>query len=277
MSGVFSVSKVWFVTGSSRGLGRAFVEAALMRGDRVAATARDIDALADLRAAHGDSILPLVLDVTDRAGVPESVRRAHEYFGRIDVVVNNAGVITHGAVEEMDEEHLSAQLETNLFGPVRVVRAALPYLREQGSGHVVQISSVAGLVAYPTLGGYHASKWALEGISEALAGEVAQFGIKVTIVEPGAYATGLGASSERSTPLPEYDSLRAALRAGHPADQVGDPAAAAQALLRVVDADDPPLRIIFSGHEYHVVQEAYVDRAKAWSEWAELSAAAQGS
>jgi NAD(P)-dependent dehydrogenase (short-subunit alcohol dehydrogenase family) len=270
------VSKVWFVTGSSRGLGRAFVEAALSRGDRVAATARNIDSLADLRTAHGEAILPLSLDVTDKAAVDASVRRAHDHFGRMDVVVNNAGAMVHGAVEELSEQDLRDQLETNLFGPLWVARAALPHLRGQRSGHIIQISSLAGILAYPTLGAYHASKWALEGITEALAGEVSQFGVHVTIVEPGAYSTGLGSNAVNSEPLPEYDRLREALRAGQPEQQLGDPTAAARALLKIVDAENPPLRVIFGTQPYQVAQQTYAARLKGWAEWAEVSAEAQG-
>src|SRR3954453_13183737 len=182
------MSKVWFITGSSRGLGREFVEAALSRGDTVAATARSTASLDDLGVKYGDGVLPLAVDVTDKAGVFQSVNRAKHYFGRLDVVVNNAGYAQIGAVEELTEQQLRDQLETNLFGAVWVIQAALPHLREQGSGHFFQLSSVAGLIAMPLGSAYHASKWALEGFNEALAAEVAEFGIKVTIVEPGGYA-----------------------------------------------------------------------------------------
>ncbi|MFD0475655.1 SDR family NAD(P)-dependent oxidoreductase [Nonomuraea thailandensis] len=151
------MSKVWFITGSSRGLGRQFVEAALSRGDRVAATARATAGLDDLVAAYGDAVLPLAMDVTDRAAVFESVKRAQEHFGRLDVIVNNAGFAQIGAVEELTEQQLRDQMETNLFGAVWVVQAALPYLREQRSGHIVQLSSAAGLIAMPLGGAYHAS------------------------------------------------------------------------------------------------------------------------
>jgi NAD(P)-dependent dehydrogenase (short-subunit alcohol dehydrogenase family) len=270
------VGKVWFITGSSRGLGREFVRAALARGDRVAATARDVDSLKDLVTTGGEAILPLPLDVTDKAATADTVRCAHEHFGRLDVVVNNAGYIAHGAVEELTERDLRDQLETNLFGPLWVSRAALPYLRRQGSGHIIQISSLAGVAAYPTLGAYHASKWALEGLTESLAGEVAQFGIKVTIVEPGSYSTGLGTGAVRSTPLPEYDHLREALRNGSHSHEPGDPAAAAQALLKIVDAENPPLRVIFGAHPYQAARQLYAERLDTWAEWAELSTRAQG-
>lgn len=271
------MDKVWFVTGSSRGFGLEFVKAALARGDRVAATARNVESINELAAEHGDAILALTLDVTDQAAVAEAVRRTHDHFGRLDVVVNNAGYMLQGAVEELGEWDLRAQLETNLFGALWVTRAALPYLRRQGSGHIVQISSLAGIAGYPVLGAYQASKWALEAMSEALAGEVAQFGIKVTIVEPGSFHTTFGHGAVFSTPLPEYDGLRHALRAGHPARELGDPAAAAQALLTIVDADTPPLRVIFGAQSYQAARQIYAERLKTWADWAELSTQAQGS
>ncbi|MET9344660.1 SDR family NAD(P)-dependent oxidoreductase, partial [Nonomuraea sp. NPDC003804] len=171
------MSKVWFVTGSSRGLGRDFVEAALSRGDQVAATARTTAGFDDLVAAYGEAVLPLELDVTDKAAVFDSVKRAKEHFGRLDVIVNNAGYAQVGAIEELTEQHLRDQLETNLFGAVWVIQAALPYLREQGAGHIIQLSSAAGLLAMPLGGAYHVSKWAVEALNESLAQEVADFGI----------------------------------------------------------------------------------------------------
>lgn len=271
------MSKIWFVTGAGRGFGRQFTEAALSRGDRVAATARKVAALDDLMAAHGDAVLPLELDVTDKAAVFAAVARAKERFGRIDVVVNNAGYGLFGAVEELTEEQLRGQMETNLFGAVWVTQAALPYLREQGAGHIVQISSIGGVAAGPLLGGYHASKWALEGLTEALAQEVAGQGIKVTLVEPSAFETDwIGSSAVRAEPLPVYDPVReqlAKLRAG---SESGDPAAVGQALLEVVDAENPPLRVFFGTGGGQFLPHIYADRLKTWSEWADLSVRAQG-
>ncbi|MEU4395616.1 SDR family NAD(P)-dependent oxidoreductase [Kribbella sp. NPDC023855] len=277
------MSKVWFVTGSSRGLGRNFVEAALSRGDKVAAAARNTASLDDLVAAHGDAVLPLAMDVTDKAAVFESVRRAREYFGRLDVIVNNAGYAQVGAIEELTEQELRDQLETNVFGAVWVIQAALPYLRAQGSGHIIQLSSAAGLIAMPLGGAYHASKWALEGLNEALAGEVAEFGVKVTVIEPGGFATRKGNNPD---PLnnghmaklnPVYDGLRQRLGALAGKQPAGDPAAAAQALLKIVDTDTPPLRILFGQGFYPMIQQAYTDRLKTWADWQPLSAEAQGN
>ena len=260
--------KVWFVTGSSRGLGRAFVEAALSRGDRVAATARK--SLAELTEQYGDAVLPLVLDVTDKAAVFQAVEQAHAHFGRLDVIVNNAGYGLSGAIEEISEQQLRDQLETNLFGPVWVTQAALPYLRAQASGHIIQVSSVAGLTGFLLGGGYCASKWALEGLSEALAQEVAGFGVKVTVVEPGGYATEGLTGGVAADPTPLYDAQREALAAYVAAVDFDDPAAAGQAILELADAPNPPLRVFF-GQGYELVRQAYADRLQTWEDWQDLS------
>jgi NAD(P)-dependent dehydrogenase (short-subunit alcohol dehydrogenase family) len=270
------MSKIWFLTGSSRGFGRQFVTAALTRGDKVVATARDAGALEDLRAEFGNNVLPLALDVTDKAAVTAAVKRAHEHFGRIDVVVNNAGFGLFGAVEELTEKNVRAQLETNLLGSLWVAQAVLPYLRAQGSGHIVQISSAGGIMAFPLMGGYHASKWAVEGLSESLSHEVAGFGVKVTIVEPGGYATEwAGPSATYSAPEPAYDGLRRAMEGIELT--LGDPASAASALLKIVDTEEPPLRVIFGRQPYDAVQQVYAERLKTWAGWADLSAEAEGA
>ncbi|GGT87426.1 SDR family NAD(P)-dependent oxidoreductase [Actinomadura citrea] len=277
------MSKVWFITGSSRGLGRSFVEAALSRGDKVAATARNTASLDELVAAYGEAVLPLALDVTDRGAAFEGVRRAAEHFGRLDVIVNNAGYAQVGAIEELTERELRDQMETNLFGAVWVVQAALPYLREQGFGHIVQLSSAAGLIAMPLGGAYHASKWALEGLNEALAQEVAGFGIKVTVIEPGGFATRAGKNPDpldnghMADPDPAYGALRRRLAEVTGKQPTGDPAAAAQTLLKIVDSDDPPLRVLFGQGFYPMIQKAYADRLKVWDDGQELSAEAHGN
>ncbi|WP_067845583.1 SDR family NAD(P)-dependent oxidoreductase [Nocardia lijiangensis] len=274
------MSKIWFITGSSRGLGRAFTAAALERGDKVAATARDTGALDELRDAYGDAVLPLALDVTDKAAVDVAVKRAYEHFGRLDVVVNNAGAALFGvAVEELAEEDLRAVMETNLYGPLRVTQAVLPYLRTQGNGHIVQISSASGLVAHPTLGGYNATKWALEGMSEALAAEVAQYGVKVTIVEPAQYRTDIGTTPPAHfVPNPAYDGLRAAFANAAAQATVPDPLpeAAAPAMLKLVDAEHPPLRVVFRSQPLPMIRQAYAERLATWADWEHLSREAEG-
>jgi NAD(P)-dependent dehydrogenase (short-subunit alcohol dehydrogenase family) len=178
-------TKTWFITGASRGFGREWTIAALERGDSVAATARQTSTLDDLADKYGDRLLPLELDVTDRGAAWAAVATAHERFGRLDVVVNNAGYGHFGMVEELSEADIRDQLETNFFGALWVTQAALPFLREQGSGHILQVSSIGGISAFPNVGAYHASKWALEGLSQALAAEVTDFGIHITLIEPG--------------------------------------------------------------------------------------------
>ena len=271
------MSKIWFITGSSRGFGRQFAQAALERGDKVAATARDTEALADLVAAHGDAILPLPLDVTDKGAAFEAVQRAHERFGRLDVVVNNAGYGLFGAVEELTERSVRDQMETNFFGALWVTQAVLPLMRAQGSGHIVQISSVGGVITFPLVGGYNASKWALEGLTDSLAQEVAGFGIKVTLVEPGSFATDWGGSSATfSEHMPAYEELHAAVVANLANVPNGDPTAAGPALLRVVDAENPPLRVFFGDFPLHFVPQVYAERMKTWEEWADVATEAQG-
>ncbi|MDA1358721.1 SDR family NAD(P)-dependent oxidoreductase [Glycomyces luteolus] len=276
------MSKVWFVTGSSRGLGRQFVEAALSRGDKVAATARSTEGFAGLVETYGDAILPLAMDVTDRAAVFTAVEGAVAHFGRIDVVVNNAGYAQIGAVEELTEAELRDQMETNVFGAAWVVQAVLPHLREQGGGRIFQLSSAAGLITVPLGAAYSASKWALEGFNEALAQEVAEFGIKVTIIEPGGFATRQGQNPDplnnghMAEKHPAYDGLRARLAGFAGKQPAGDPAAAARALLELADDDNPPVRILFGTGFYPMVQQAYADRLKTWADWQDLSVAAQG-
>jgi NAD(P)-dependent dehydrogenase (short-subunit alcohol dehydrogenase family) len=271
------VSKVWFITGTSRGFGRSFAEAALERGDKVAATARDTSSLDDLVAKYQDSVLPLALDVTDRPAVDAAVASAHQAFGRLDVVVNNAGYGLFGMVEELSERQLRDQLETNFFGAVWVTQAVLPILRGQGSGHIVQISTIGGIGAFPSLGGYHASKWALEGLSESLAQEVAGSGIKVTLVEPGGFATDwMGSSAVHTEPNPAYDHIRQGMAARGGGVQLGDPTAVGPALLRIVDAENPPLRVLFGTPPVEMVKHIYAQRLQTWSEWEQVSHAAQG-
>ncbi|MFF1837769.1 SDR family NAD(P)-dependent oxidoreductase [Streptomyces sp. NPDC058231] len=272
------MSKVWFITGTSRGLGRAFAESALERGDQVAATARNVAALDGLVARYGDgTVLPLALDVTDKAAVTSAVAAAHEKFGRIDVVVNNAGYGMFGMIEEVSEQQLRDQMETNLFGAFWVTQAALPVLRAQGSGHIVQISSVGGVAAFPSLGAYHASKWALEGFSEALAHEVAGAGIKVTIVEPGGFATDWGGSSAvQAVPNPAYDQVREAIASRFGEARYAEAGDAGAALLQVVDAQNPPLRVLFGTEPIEVIEPLYAERLKTWADWQHVSRTAQG-
>jgi NAD(P)-dependent dehydrogenase (short-subunit alcohol dehydrogenase family) len=271
------MSKVWFITGSSRGFGREFALAALKRGDRVAATARNTETLTDLVERFGDAVLPLRLDVTDRAQVFEAVAAAKERFGRLDVVVNNAGYALVGAVEELGEEELRDELETNVFGVFHVTQAVLPVLRAQGSGHIVQISSVMGLTTMGGAGGYSASKWALEGMSEALSQEIAPFGINVTVIEPGGFATDFKNSSVFTAHRKDaYDPLHASLTEMSAAAQMPGAEGVGGAILQLVDAEEPPLRVLFGEQPTQWVPAVYQQRLETWAEWAHVSKAAEG-
>ena len=270
---------IWFITGTSRGFGREWALAALERGDKVAATARDAGSLDDLVAAHGDAVLALALDVTDRAACFDAVDRVHEHFGRLDVVVNNAGYGLFGMVEEIGEQEARDQIETNLFGALWVTQAALPHLREQGSGHFLQVSSIGGISAFTGIGMYHASKWALEGFSQSLAQEVESFGIAVTLIEPGGYSTDWGGSSARhAAESPAYADVRelaAEARAKRVASP-GDPVATRAAVLEIVDAERPPLRVFFGEAPLGIATADYESRLATWREWEQVSIAAHG-
>jgi NAD(P)-dependent dehydrogenase (short-subunit alcohol dehydrogenase family) len=273
------MSKVWLITGTSKGFGRIWAEAALERGDRVAATARDVDSVSELAERYGDNALPLALDVTDKAAVDAAVAHAAEHFGRLDVVVNNAGYGHFGAIEEVTEDEARAQMETNLFGALWVTQAALPIMRAQGGGHILQVSSIGGVNAFPTIGLYHASKWALEGFSQSLALEAAHLGIKVTLVEPTGYATDWsGPSSVTSEPLAAYDDAREVVAQwrktrGRP----GDPEATAAAILELVDADEPPLRFFLGQGTLPMIRAEYEKRIAEWEQWEAVSVAAHGN
>jgi NAD(P)-dependent dehydrogenase (short-subunit alcohol dehydrogenase family) len=273
------MSKTWFITGTSSGFGRLLTGMLLARGDHVVGTLRKPGALDDLKAAHGDALQIVSMDLTDTASIRSAIDRAFAN-GRVDVVVNNAGYGLFGNVEEITEQQLRDQLEVNLFGVLRVTQAVLPILRAQGSGHIVQISTIGGIAAFPGLGGYHASKWALEGLSESLAQEVAGFGIKVTLVEPGGFATDwAGNSAVHATPKPEYDDFRAQVaesRKAAGAPNIGDPKAAGPALLKVVDADQPPLRVLFGTQPTQIVKYLYQTRLDTWQEWEQVSIEANG-
>lgn len=272
--------KVWFITGASKGFGHAWAEAALERGDRVVATARDATTLDDLRERFGDAVLPLRLDVNDRSAGFAAVAQGAAHFGRLDVVVNNAGYGQFGMIEEISEEEARAQMETNVFGALWISQAALPIMRAQGGGHLLQVSSIGGISAFRDIGIYNASKWALEGFSQALALEVDGFGVRVTLVEPGPYATEWsGPSAKHAVPLPAYDSVREesdrarARRVGHGS---GDPAATAAAVLELVDAPHPPLRAFLGDGPLAIARQDYESRLAEWTAWEPLAVRAHG-
>lgn len=269
--------KGWFITGTSRGFGRVWAEAALQRGDRVVATARNLDSLRELTERHPGQVLALSLDVTDRDACFAAMAEAAAFLGRIDVVVNNAGYGLFGMVEEVSEQQARDQFDTNVFGALWVTQAALPHLREQGSGHILQVSSIGGVHAFPNLGLYHASKWALEGFTQSLSQEVASFGISVTLVEPTGFSTDWSTDSAvRATPMAAYDGFRAkaaearARRAANP----GDPDATAAVILELVDMPEPPLRLFLGEGPLEIITLEYAKRLDEWNLHAELSRSA---
>jgi NAD(P)-dependent dehydrogenase (short-subunit alcohol dehydrogenase family) len=270
--------KIWFITGASRGFGRIWAEAALSRGDKVAATARTVGDVADLKDRFKNAVLPLELDVTNTEQVRQTVQQAHAHFGRLDIVLNNAGYSLVGTVEEANEADVRAVFDTNYLGTLRVIQAALPLLRQQGSGHILGVSSGLGILAIPLIGFYCATKWAFEAFHESLAQEVKGFGIKVTLLEPGAYATGFGSPASRkdSLGIGAYAELRKQVHARLSSMDRGDPQATADAVLKVVDAENPPLRVILGNMILPAARAAYADRVATWESWEAVSNAAQG-
>jgi NADP-dependent 3-hydroxy acid dehydrogenase YdfG len=270
--------KVWFITGSSRGFGRVWTEAALKRGDKVAATARKLESIADLKEKYGENVLTLKLDVTQPDQVKSAVNAAYAQFGRLDIVFNNAGYSLVGTIEEASADEIRELYETNVLGPVSVIQAALPFLRKQGKGHILGTSSGLGHVSYPVIGYYCSSKWAFEAIHESLAAEVKQFGIDVTIIEPGAYNTEFGSqdSLKFAKGLDLYNDLKGRLFEGLKNMEKGDPKATPEAIFKVVDAGQPPLRLFLGSHNLPEVRETYAKRLKTWEEWEAVSNAAQG-
>ncbi|SFW18910.1 SDR family NAD(P)-dependent oxidoreductase [Chitinophaga sancti] len=270
--------KIWFITGASRGFGRVWTEAALNRGDKVAATARKLSSIADLKEKYGDKVLPLEMDVTIPAQVNAAVAQAHAHFGKLDIVLNNAGYSLVGTIEEASAEDVQALYATNVFGPLTVIKAALPLLRAQGGGHILGTSSGLGHLAFPVIGYYCSSKWAFEAIHESLAKEVSQFGIKVTIIEPGAYATEFGSqdSLKFSGALDIYEDFKQQFFGTLRGLERGNPDATPAAIFKVVDAENPPLRFNLGSQNLPDVRAAYAERIATWEAWNDISVAAQG-
>jgi NAD(P)-dependent dehydrogenase (short-subunit alcohol dehydrogenase family) len=272
-------NKVWFITGSSRGFGRVWAEAALKRGDKVAATARQLASINDLKEKYGANVLTLELDVTNAEQVKATVEQAHAHFGRLDIVLNNAGYALVGMIEEVSADDIRAQYETNVLGPVAVIQAALPLLRKQGGGHILGTSSNVGHVTLPVIGYYCSTKWAFEAIHESLAAEVKAFGIKVTIIEPGAYATEFGSqeSLKFAPGLDIYQDFKTQFFNSLGEMEKGDPNATPEAIFKVIDAENPPLRINLGSNNLPWVRTTYAERLAIWEEWDAVSTAAQGT
>jgi NAD(P)-dependent dehydrogenase (short-subunit alcohol dehydrogenase family) len=270
------MKKTWFITGASRGFGRIWAEAALKRGDQVTATARKLSDVGDLKEHFGDTVLPLALDVTNSEQVQQAVQQAYAHFGKLDVLVNNAGTSLFAATEEASDAQIRDLFDTNYIGMVRVLRAALPLLRKQGSGHILGVSSGLGITAMPLIGFYSATKWAVEALHESLAQEVRAFGIRVTLVEPGAYATDFGKSATIADAIEPYAEFRKQFLTRLANMDRGDPEATTDAILRLVDADDPPLRFGLGTSILPRARAAYAERLATWEAWEDVSNAAMG-
>ena len=272
-----SQSKVWFITGSGSGFGRIWAEAALKRGDKVAATDRTPQKLSELSGTYGEAVLTQSLDVTDREAAFRTVNEAHGHFGRLDVIVSAAGYGYMGAIEEVDFGDFRKNFETNVFGALSVIQAALSLLRAQRGGHILTVSSIGGIVSSPTGGSYVATKFAVEAMTEALAGEVAPFGVKVTAIEPGPFATNFSLAAQSAPRMAECDAVREATNANFKPEMAGDPQATAAAVLSLVDSDTPPIRLLLGSSPLPLIREVYAKRFETWDEWAEVSNAAQGN
>jgi NAD(P)-dependent dehydrogenase (short-subunit alcohol dehydrogenase family) len=269
------MSQVWLITGSSRGLGREFAIAALEAGHKVAATARKVSDLADLQKAYGENVLPIALDVTNEAQANQAVQSTIAKFGRLDVLVNNAGYGNVAPVEDTSLAEFREQIETNLFGTIILTKAALPHFREQKGGHFIQITSIAGRMGPIGRAPYAAAKWGVEGFSETLAKEVAPFGVKVTLVEPGGFRTDFaGASTSLQEGRPEYDETvgkTARFQRDFNGKQPGDPKRAAAALLKIASEQNPPFRFIIGSDAYNAIEKNDLAKMEAAKEWKELS------
>src|ERR1700754_3072795 len=266
--------QVFLVTGSSRGLGRSIAQAVLTAGHRLVATARDASSLDDLVAQHPDTARAVALDVTDPDAASRAVAAAVDAFGRLDVVVNNAGYADLASIEDVTLDAFRAQIDTNLLGVVNVTKAALPVLREQGAGHVIQVSSVGGRLATAGLAAYQSAKWAVGGFSCVLAAEVAPLGIRVTVLEPGGMQTDWAGSSMGGPPVSEpYQPTVGAMAAMHNAETLalGDPAKVAQVVLEVAAMDEPPLRLILGSEAYAYATAAARAQAESDERWHDLT------
>jgi len=269
------MSKVWLITGCSRGLGRALAEAVLVAGHKLVATARNPAQLTDLVERYGDQVCAVALDVTDEPAAGNAIEAAVDTFGRLDVLVNNAGYGDVGSIEDTSLADFRAQIETNLFGVINVTKTAIPLMREQGSGHIIQFSSIVGRLGPPGRGAYAAAKWGIEGFSEVLAKEVGPLGVKVTIIEPGGFRTDFaGASATIRNGRPEYDSTvgrMARFQRDFSGAQPGDPAKAAAVIIHIASLDEPPLRLLLGSDAVHSAEQSDSARLGADKKWRELS------
>jgi len=269
------MTKVWFITGSSRGLGRSLTAAVLAKGDKVAAAARNTDTLYDLKEKYPEQLYLVKLDVTNYELVHQSIASAVKHFGRIDVLVNNAGFGITGAVEAYTSDQVRSQLETNLYAPIEITRAVLPYMRKQRSGHILQISSIGGRVGSGGVSIYQAAKFGLSGFSEGLAVEVAPLGIKITAIEPGGFRTDWGASSMTYAPQVEgyettVDARVAAFKSGK-IKPMGDPDKAAKVMIDIVNHPEPPLHLLLGSEAVAMVKHSESAKLRELEKWEPVS------
>ncbi|WP_375337157.1 oxidoreductase [Rhizobium lentis] len=279
MATMSSTTPIWFITGASSGLGRALAEAVLARGWRAAITARRPDRLSDLTAAHAERALALTLDVTDGRSIAAAVHDAETHFGAIDVLVNNAGYCYLSAIEEGEDAEIRAQFETNVFGLIAVTKEVLPGMRSRRKGHIFNVSSLGGLVAFAATGYYHASKFAVEALSESLSHEVKPLGIDVTILEPGAFRTDWAGRSmvESNTVIEDYAETSGKRRQATRSisgKQPGDPVRAAAAIISAFEADEPPLRLLLGAPALKIARERLDALRVNFDAWAETTLSA---
>jgi NAD(P)-dependent dehydrogenase (short-subunit alcohol dehydrogenase family) len=269
------MAQVWLITGSSRGLGRALAEAALAEGHQLVATARNPARLDELVRRYDNRVRPVALDVTDVRAAHDAVNVAVDTFGRLDVVVNNAGYGDVGSIEETSDAIFRAQIDTNLFGVVNVTRAAIPIMRQQRAGHIIQITTIGGRLGTPGLSAYQTAKWGVEGFTEVLANEVAPLGIKATIIEPGGFRTDWAGSSMTIREFrPEYDATIGAMvryNREQSGKEPGDPARAAAVIVHIASLDDPPLRLVLGSRALQLAEQIEAARAASDQKWRELS------
>jgi NAD(P)-dependent dehydrogenase (short-subunit alcohol dehydrogenase family) len=272
------MAKTIFITGASRGFGRIWAQAFLQRGDNVVAAVRNPETLTELTKEFSSNLLVLKLDVTDKKASFEAIETAKTHFGRIDVLINNAGFGHIGAVEELNEQDVRSQFETNVLGSLWTIQAILPIMREQKSGQIIQLSSALGLNTVSLMGLYSASKFAVEGLVETLAGEVKDFGIKVTIVEPGGFSTDFFGTTSLavSESLTAYDTIRKEFYGHAEAQDSGNPTATVGAILSLVDSENPPLRLLLGKNTFAWVKYTYEERLKTWESWQDVSVVAHG-
>jgi short-subunit dehydrogenase len=269
------MSKTILITGASRGFGLLWTKAFLQQGYSVAATVRNLASLNELKAEFGDQLLPIQLDVTDRGAASRAVEQTKTHFDRLDILINNAGYGLFGSIEETSEQQVRDLMKTNFFGLLWLTQVVLPIMREQGSGHIIQVSSVLGLITWPNVGLYNASKFAVEGLSETLASEVKSFGIHVSLVETAPYATDYAGSSAVITqPLPAYDALKVSLQAQYATLSMGQPEATTAAILQLIESQQPPLRLLLGELAYPLIKQGYDSRFAEWDARSDVTRAA---